>query len=60
MQNLRHREVDVSTTATGPANLLDFRLPWLGFWILLMLKRSLQPHSNNHILANESSRHISS
>jgi hypothetical protein len=43
-----------------PTNLLDFHLPGLGFWILLMLKRPLEPHCNNHLLANASSHHISS
>jgi hypothetical protein len=60
MQKLCPREVDVSTTPSGPANLLDFHLPGLGFWILLMLKRPLEPHCNNHILVNESIHHISS
>jgi hypothetical protein len=45
---------------SGPVNLLDFHLPGLGFWILLMLKRPLEPHCNNHILVNASSHHISS
>jgi hypothetical protein len=45
---------------SGPANLLDFHLPGLGFWILLMLKRPLEPHCNDHLLANASSHHISS
>ena len=39
---------------SGPANLLDFLL------LLLMLKRTLEPHCNNHLLANASSCHISS
>jgi hypothetical protein len=60
MQKLRPREVDVSTTPIGPANLLDFHLPGLGFWILLMLKMPLEPHCNNHLLLKESSHHISS
>jgi hypothetical protein len=45
---------------SGPTNLLDFHLPGLGFWILLMLKRPLEPHCNNHLLVNASSHHISS
>jgi hypothetical protein len=45
---------------SGPTNLLAFHLSGLGFWILLMLKRPLEPHCNNHLLANVSSRHISS
>jgi hypothetical protein len=60
MKKLCPGEVDVSTTPIGPANLLDFHLPGLGFWILLMLKRPLEPHCNNHLLENASSRHISS
>jgi hypothetical protein len=60
MQNLRPREVDVSTTPIRPTNLLAFHLPGLGFWILLILKMPLEPHCNDHLLANESSRHISS
>jgi hypothetical protein len=44
----------------GPANLLDFHLPGLGFWILVMLKIPLEPHCNNHLLSNASSHHISS
>jgi hypothetical protein len=31
----------------GPTDLLAFHLPRLGFWILLMLKRNLEPHCNN-------------
>jgi hypothetical protein len=45
---------------SGPTNLLEFHLPRLGFWILLMLKRDLEPHCNDHVLLNESSFHISS
>jgi hypothetical protein len=44
----------------GPTNLLDFHLPGLGFWILLMLKGPLELHCNDHPLANASSHHISS
>jgi hypothetical protein len=44
----------------GPTNLLDFHLPGLGFWILLMLKIPLEPHCNNHLLTDASSCHISS
>jgi hypothetical protein len=32
------------TTQNGSTKLLDFHLPGLGFWILLMLKRPLEPH----------------
>jgi hypothetical protein len=60
MQKLRPWEVDVSTTPSGPTNLLAFHLPGLGFWILLMLKRPLEPHCNDHLLTDASSRHISS
>ena len=60
MKKLCPQEVDVSTTPIGPANLLDFHLPGLGFWIFFMLKRPLEPHYNDHILANENRRHISS
>jgi hypothetical protein len=60
MQKIRPWEVDVSTTPIGPANLLAFHLPGLGFCILLMLKRNLEPHCNNHLLANVSICHISS
>jgi hypothetical protein len=42
------------------ANLLDFHLPGLGFWILLMLKRPLDPHCSDHILSNERRHHVSS
>jgi hypothetical protein len=45
---------------SGPANLLDFHLLGLRFWILLMIKRPLEPHCNNHILSNVSIHHISS
>jgi hypothetical protein len=45
---------------SGPTNLLAFHLPGLGFWILLMLKRPLEPHCNNHLLTDASSHHISS
>jgi hypothetical protein len=44
---------------SGPANLLAFHLPGLGFWIFLMLKRPLEPHFNYHPLVNASSHHIS-
>jgi hypothetical protein len=60
MQKLCPREVDVQLPPSGPANLLAFHLSGLGFWILLMLKIPLEPHCNNHLLANASSRHISS
>jgi hypothetical protein len=40
--------------------VLDFHLPGLGFFILFMLKMSLEPHSNDHLPTNERSRHISS
>jgi hypothetical protein len=58
MQKLRPWEVDVSTTPIGAANLLAFHLLGLGFWIFLMLKRTLEPHCKNNLLA--SSCHISS
>jgi hypothetical protein len=45
---------------SGSANLLDFHLSGLGFWILLMLKRPLEPHCNDHLLTDASSCHISS
>jgi hypothetical protein len=60
MQNLCPREVDVSTTPSGPSNLLVFHLLGLGFWILFMLKRPLEPYFKNHILANKCKNHISS
>jgi len=40
--------------------LLAFHLSGLGFWIFFMLKRHLEPHCNDHLLVNVSSRHISS
>jgi hypothetical protein len=43
-----------------PTNLLAFHLPGLGFWILIKLKRPLESHCDNHLLANSSSLHISS
>jgi hypothetical protein len=61
MQKLRPWEVDVSTTPIGAHKPFGFSSSrGLGFWILLMLKRPLEPHCNNHLLANASSRHISS
>jgi hypothetical protein len=47
---------------SGPANLLDFHLMGLGFWIFIMLKRPLEHHfkHHHHILSNERSCHISS
>ena len=46
---------------SGPANLLAFHLPRLGFWIFFMLKKPLEPHCNHHhLLVNERSHHISS
>jgi hypothetical protein len=53
-------ELTYQLPPSGPTNLLAFHLPGLWFWILLMLKRPLEPHCNNHLLANASSRHISS
>jgi hypothetical protein len=43
-----------------PANLLDFHLLGLGFWILLMLNNPLEPHCKDHLLLNAISGHISS
>jgi hypothetical protein len=60
MQKLHPQEVDVSTTPIGARKPFGFSSSGLGFWILLMLKRPLEPHCNNHLLANASSRHISS
>jgi hypothetical protein len=60
MQKLCPGKLTYQLPPSGPANLLDFHLPGLGFWILIMLKMPLEPHCNNHLLANESSRHISS
>jgi hypothetical protein len=45
---------------SGPANLLSFHLPGLGFWILLMLKSPLKHHCNNYLLMDASIHHISS
>jgi hypothetical protein len=61
MQKLRPREVDVSTTPIGahkPFGFSSSRVRVLDF--TFMLKRPLEPHCNNHLLANASSRHISS
>jgi hypothetical protein len=60
MQKLCPGKLTYQLPPSGPANLLDFHLQGLGFWILLMLKRPLEPHCNNHLLANASSHHISS
>jgi hypothetical protein len=54
------RKLTYQLPPSGPPNLLDFHLPGLGFFILFMLKMSLEPHSNDHLPANERSRHISS
>ena len=35
---------------TRSTKLLAFHLPGLGFWILFMIKISLVPHCNNHLL----------
>jgi hypothetical protein len=53
MQKLDPWEVDVSTTPIGARKPFGFHLLGLVFWILLMLERPLEPHCNNHLLANE-------
>ena len=48
------------TTQNESTKLLAFHIPGLGFWIFFMLKMTLEPHCNNHILVNEHIHHISS
>ena len=60
MQNLHHGKLTYQLPPSGLAKILAFHLPGLGFFILLMLKIPLEPHCNNHLLANVSSHHISS
>jgi hypothetical protein len=60
MQKLRPREVDVSTTPIGAHKPFGVSSSGLGFWILFMLKRNLEPHCKHHLLVNECIHHISS
>jgi hypothetical protein len=61
MQKLRPREVDISTTPIGAHKPFGFSSSGVRVLdLLLMLKRPLEPHCNNHLLANVSSHHISS
>jgi hypothetical protein len=61
MQKLRPSEVDVSTTPIGARKPFGVSSSRLGFWILFMLKRPLEPHcKHHHLLVNEHIHHISS
>jgi hypothetical protein len=66
MQKLRPREVDAPTYPNGAHMTFGASSPRVRFFgclgflsFLLIVKRPLEPHCN-HLLANASSRHISS
>jgi hypothetical protein len=61
MQKLFPWEVDVPTTAIGARKPFGVSSSGLGFWILFILKRPLEPHCKNiHLLLNERIHHIAS